>query len=213
MTLQASGPISLGNLKNEFGGNASPKLSDYYRGGRFNFDPNTKVPNSGTVSLGKFYGLTKNFPMIASTPMIIYSYFPTINLTLQDLYIDGTLVYPASSDVNTYYSISEYLTVDKVPNLPIIQIEDKVMAPASQTSGMDGYFIKDGNVNALEISVNTSGLMRVWRFADYKLQPQYIDPSTGAAYGIFDKEVTLTFKDSSGRLAIKKILIRLQYYS
>lgn len=35
MALQSNGAISMDDIVNEFGGNASPKLSDYYRGGSF----------------------------------------------------------------------------------------------------------------------------------------------------------------------------------
>ena len=59
MTLQVNGPISLGNLKNEFGGNASPKLSDYYKNGAFNNNTLSTVPSSGTIVLSKFYGASK----------------------------------------------------------------------------------------------------------------------------------------------------------
>jgi hypothetical protein len=59
MTLPASGAISLGSLKNEFGGNASPKLSDYYKNGAFNNNTLSTVPSSGTISLSKFYGASK----------------------------------------------------------------------------------------------------------------------------------------------------------
>ena len=59
MTLPASGAISLGSLKNEFGGNASPKLSDYYKNGAFNKNTLSTIPTSGTISLSKFYGVSK----------------------------------------------------------------------------------------------------------------------------------------------------------
>ena len=59
MTLPSSGPISIGNLKNEFGGNASPKLSDYYKNGPFNKNSLSTVPSSGTIALSAFYGASK----------------------------------------------------------------------------------------------------------------------------------------------------------
>ena len=59
MTLPASGAISLGGLKGEFGGNASPKLSDYYKNGAFNKNTLSTVPSSGTIALSKFYGASK----------------------------------------------------------------------------------------------------------------------------------------------------------
>ena len=59
MTLPASGAISLGGIKGEFGGNASPKLSDYYKNGAFNNNTLSTVPSSGIISLSKFYGASK----------------------------------------------------------------------------------------------------------------------------------------------------------
>ena len=67
MTLQSSGAISLGNLKNEFGGNVSPKLSDYYRNGTLNYNPDAVVPTNGTISFSKFYGLSKRVHTVFKT--------------------------------------------------------------------------------------------------------------------------------------------------
>lgn len=67
MTLPASGAISLGSLKNEFGGNASPNLSDYYRNGTLNYNPDAVVPKNGTISFSKFYGLSKRVHTVFKT--------------------------------------------------------------------------------------------------------------------------------------------------
>lgn len=50
MALQNSGPISLLNIQNEFGGSNPIKLSEYYGSGG--------APGSGAVRLGDFYGLS-----------------------------------------------------------------------------------------------------------------------------------------------------------
>lgn len=75
MTLPASGAISLGSLKGEFGGNASPKLSDYYKGKGFNQEYNPNLPSSGPISLSKFYGSAKqtNTTFKSSGGEIVYS--------------------------------------------------------------------------------------------------------------------------------------------
>ena len=64
MTLPSSGALSLGNIKTEFGGNTSPKMSDYYAGGSFvpsgTVSPvSGSVPTSGTIHISNFYGTTK----------------------------------------------------------------------------------------------------------------------------------------------------------
>jgi hypothetical protein len=60
MTLQTSGPISINDLKTQFGGNTSPSLEDYYAGGTFVPSGTTGVsgaiPTSGPLSLFNFYG-------------------------------------------------------------------------------------------------------------------------------------------------------------
>lgn len=59
MPLPSSGPISLNDLRAEFGGSGPIKLSDYYRGGGLapNSPKNTKIPTSGAITLpGDFHG-------------------------------------------------------------------------------------------------------------------------------------------------------------
>lgn len=61
MTLQASGAISIGDIADEFGGNAPHALSEYYRGGGLvqNTTQNAGIPSSGAIKLSDFYGATK----------------------------------------------------------------------------------------------------------------------------------------------------------
>lgn len=58
MPLPVSGPISLADIQQEFGGTNPASLNEYYKGGAFvrdtDFAPN--VPTSGTISLSNFYG-------------------------------------------------------------------------------------------------------------------------------------------------------------
>lgn len=58
MVLQASGAISLEDIRAEFSGPASPNLQAYYRGGGLVPDiaANSGVPTSGAISLQDFYG-------------------------------------------------------------------------------------------------------------------------------------------------------------
>lgn len=58
MPLPSSGPLSLRDIVAEFGGSATPRLSDYYKGGQYvSFSANApNVPTSGRLSLSNFYG-------------------------------------------------------------------------------------------------------------------------------------------------------------
>ena len=58
MSLPTSGPLSLGEIRDEFEGSDPVLLSDYYRGGgRVTTAPvNSNVPTSGTISVEDFYG-------------------------------------------------------------------------------------------------------------------------------------------------------------
>ena len=62
MPIKTSGPISIQDIIDEFGGTGS--LSDYYRGGDYvpNKNANSAIPVAGSglpISLGDFYGATK----------------------------------------------------------------------------------------------------------------------------------------------------------
>lgn len=60
MAIKTSGPISIQDIVNEFGGNTPHSLNEYYRGGGLVPDVslNNNVPTSGTISLEDFYGAT-----------------------------------------------------------------------------------------------------------------------------------------------------------
>ena len=55
MTLQTSGPISLGDIQTEFGGSNPISLSEYY-------DVAAGIPASGTISISDFYGASAFVP-------------------------------------------------------------------------------------------------------------------------------------------------------
>lgn len=61
MALQTSGPISLLNIQNEFGGSAPISINEYYRNGGLVTNNNSNVPVSGTISFNNFYGGTSIF--------------------------------------------------------------------------------------------------------------------------------------------------------
>lgn len=96
MPLPSSGPISLLDLKNEFGGVTPISLRDYYSGGKY-VPANTVgalgvIPSSGPLSLKHFRGaqLVKNYVF---TPVYNYS--------------DGGTAY-ASNGVPADYNASTY---------------------------------------------------------------------------------------------------------
>lgn len=63
MTLPTSGPISLSDLRDEFGGLIPDGLTEYYRGGSYvPSAASTSIPTSGTISLSAFLGTSDEIP-------------------------------------------------------------------------------------------------------------------------------------------------------
>lgn len=58
MTLPASGPISLLNLQDEFGGTNPIAFNEYYRGGVNVSSALTQIPTSGAIDLNAFHGIS-----------------------------------------------------------------------------------------------------------------------------------------------------------
>jgi|TARA_R110000744_G_scaffold252318_1_gene368129 hypothetical protein len=58
MTIKTSGPITIQDIVDEFGGGTPHKLGEYYRGGTKvpNNSYNQNVPTAGAISIGDFYG-------------------------------------------------------------------------------------------------------------------------------------------------------------
>lgn len=73
MALQTSPPISLNNIKAEFGATGTRSITEFYRGGAFvpNTPQNSKVPTSGTISLLDFLGASREVPLAGSISSII----------------------------------------------------------------------------------------------------------------------------------------------
>ena len=63
MTLPSSGPLSLSDIRGEFGGPTPIALENYYRGGSYvpNITQNSGIPTSGAISIKSFYGTTHAF--------------------------------------------------------------------------------------------------------------------------------------------------------
>lgn len=61
MPIKVSGPISMQDIVDEFGGDAPHNLDEYYRGGSRvpNANINVNVPTSGAIAVGNFYGASK----------------------------------------------------------------------------------------------------------------------------------------------------------
>lgn len=65
MALPTSPPISLNQIKAEFGATGTRSLTEFYRGGAFvpNIPANSSVPTSGAISLLDFLGATNYVPL------------------------------------------------------------------------------------------------------------------------------------------------------
>ena len=59
MTLPLTGPLSLGNIQTEFGGQPPTSLSEYYRNGPYTTSNNTGIPTSGAISMSQFRGAVR----------------------------------------------------------------------------------------------------------------------------------------------------------
>jgi hypothetical protein len=71
MALPSSGPLSLSDIKGEFGGPGSPSLGDYYAGGSYVPSGTSgtygAVPTGGTISIANFYGTQAALEVISLT--------------------------------------------------------------------------------------------------------------------------------------------------
>jgi len=71
MALPSSGPLSLSDIKGEFGGPGSPSLGDYYAGGSYVPSGTSgtygAVPTGGTISIANFYGTQAALEVVTMT--------------------------------------------------------------------------------------------------------------------------------------------------
>lgn len=98
MTLPTSGPLSLNDIKGEFGGPTSPSLGDYYAGGSYvpagTSGTNGAVPSTGTISISNFYGTSNAI------------------IAFDDAYVSVTGYFQATAGYNIYGSGAKIGTVD-----------------------------------------------------------------------------------------------------
>lgn len=66
MAIKGSGPITINDVVVEFGGTAPHALNEYYKGGSNvpNTPTNSKIPTSGAISIGDFYGASKIIDLV-----------------------------------------------------------------------------------------------------------------------------------------------------
>jgi hypothetical protein len=78
MTLPSSGPLSLGDIQQEFGGSPPTSISEYYKGGSYVqvYDNAPNVPSSGPISISDFYGASSN-----DAPAVTWVTSPTQTMT------------------------------------------------------------------------------------------------------------------------------------
>jgi hypothetical protein len=67
MPLPLSGPLTIQDIANEFGGTVPHSLSEYYRNGGLVPSNNTGVPTSGAISIGDFYGAVNEIVVTATS--------------------------------------------------------------------------------------------------------------------------------------------------
>lgn len=95
MALPSSPPISLNQIKTEFGATGSRSLTQFYRGGAFvpNIPANSGVPTSGSISLLDFLGAS-NLVMPTWGPGIVRSFTvapATASATVSLSTLNGTI--------------------------------------------------------------------------------------------------------------------------
>jgi hypothetical protein len=96
MTLPTSGPLSLNDIKGEFGGLTAPSLGDYYAGGTYvpagTTGTNGPVPSSGAISISNFYGTSAVVVTFNDFSLSAYEISPN----------DATCYYRIGDDGNVY---------------------------------------------------------------------------------------------------------------
>ena len=194
MTLPGSGPISLGNLKNEFGGNASPKLSDYYRNGAFNSSWSETVKTSGAISLSEFKNLSKPYTPKSNNVDIYHEYIrgTPIDWRTPTLMVSGDTNNATSI---TFTNLAQFLT--GTPNNYTFQfrgINDTIF-PAN-TNGTN-YPVMFDNTLAYTLSCNLDGSIMIKPGGEYLTTGSYTRDFTFVYidnYGTrLSKTVTITY--------------------
>lgn len=114
MAIVGGGAISLYDLKNEFGGPASPSLFNYYAGGGYVPAGTANIPTGGTISLQQFYGASA---VGIVNPLVSHSWsesnINTTNRTTSALcwinvYSNGTLTCFKGTSPSGNFNVHDY---------------------------------------------------------------------------------------------------------
>ncbi len=96
MALQSSGPISLAQIRGEFGGSIPDSMSEYYRGGaHVDSTPDTaSIPLSGAISISNFYGTAAT---VYEYPYANYNTYDSSNTTQSIDYVFNSATFNQGS--------------------------------------------------------------------------------------------------------------------
>jgi hypothetical protein len=180
MSLQTSGKISIGDIRDEFE-SSSGKLSDYYRGDGIVPDvpSNSGVPSGGVISLKDFYGATLYVPVQFNPSSInFYGAGQTLSVTITssepwDLVYSSWVSASSNSGSGGVQTVS--LTVGANPDVTTRNTiifanttEDSATLNLSQSGNPDTLtltpstkYIGDGNADTYNISVGTNNFYTV----------------------------------------------------
>lgn len=141
MALQSSGPISLLDIANEFGGSTPHSLSEYY-------GVDSGIPSSGAITIGNFYGAsntpwapTQSTTLTSSQSWTVPSGITTVRFTLTG----GTFV-PVWADVDTIGLRFQYTGT--------------APSQASATAAFDAWEAAHGTTGTLGASTGTRTISR-----------------------------------------------------
>jgi hypothetical protein len=148
MTLQTSGPISINDLKSEWGSSANDLFS-YYRGAGIVEDTaaNSGIPTSGAISLGDFYGAETT---VAVDRIPDNSWWGTLNAETGTPATASATITGINTTINLYYTIAS-------GNTPIISYRVGGSGSYASWSSGEGGAIAISNNQLLEIELSYFG--------------------------------------------------------
>lgn len=116
MTIASSGPLTLQDIANEFGGATPHSLNEYYRGGaNVPVHVNTVgIPASGAISIGDFYGKAKRvaIALVLSADTNNYDVFANRGANYAAGYTDLTLTINSGITVGSASTASYAMSVN-----------------------------------------------------------------------------------------------------
>ena len=141
MTLPASGPITLTQIRDEFGGannSTGNSLGSYYRGGALvpNISTNSNIPTSGAISFYQFYGASKIFVFNQSITTVMTNY--NLNTVMLAAGWDGTTLVTATITVNPggTAGVGQMSIYSTDPTIPAFKIDT---LPSGSTVTVNNY--------------------------------------------------------------------------